>query len=70
MVLQVLQGSVAEEGKAVGIVVAAIDATHPESAIGGFQQDGAQVLNLSLPDLDLDPPTPEVSQLLQAPHLR
>ena len=70
VVLQVLQCSAAEEAETHGIIVAAIDAAHPEGAIHGFQEGRPDVLHLAHPNLDLHVVEEEVSPWLQVPHLQ
>ena len=69
MVPQVLQRSVAEEVEAVGIIVPAIHATHPEHAVARLQEGGFQALHLALPHLHLSVVPEEVAQLAQLLHL-
>jgi len=69
MVPQVLQRSVAEEVEAVGIIVPAVHATHPEHAVARLQEGGFQALHLALPHLHLGVVPEEVAQLAQLLHL-
>ena len=70
VVLEVLQCSAAEEAKTPSIIVAAIDATHPEGAIHGFQEGRLNVLYLAHPHLDLHVAEKEVPAWLQVLHLQ
>ena len=69
MVFEVLRGSAAEEAKSGGVIVAAIDAARPDTAVAGLQEDGVQFLHDALPDLDLGSTEPEFSFLPNARDL-
>lgn len=69
MVPQILQRCVAEEVEPVGVIVPAIHAAHPEHAVAGLQEGGAEPLHLSLPYLHLGVVPEEVAGLSQLLHL-
>ncbi len=69
MVPQVLQRSVAEEVEAVGVIVPAVHAAHPEHAIARLQEGGFQALHSALPHLHLGVVPEEVARLAQFLHL-
>ena len=69
MVPQIFQGCIAEEVESVGIIVPAIDAAHPEHAVAGLQERGAQPFHFALPYFDLCVIPEEVASLAQLLHL-
>ena len=70
VVLEILRGRPAEEGKAARVVVAPVDAVHPEDAAGGLQEGGLDVFHLTHPHLDLHVAEEEVPSRPQVPHLK
>ncbi len=69
MMPQVLQCRVAEKVESVGVIIPAIDTAHPEHAIAGLQEGGAQPFYFALPHLDLGVVPEEVARLTQLLHL-
>ena len=69
MVPQILQRSVAEEVEAVGVIIPAVHAAHPEHAVAGLKEGGFQALHPPLPHLHLGVVPEEVARLAQLLHL-
>lgn len=66
---EVLQGCIAEEVEAIGVIISAIHTAHPEHAIAGLQEGCVQILHFALPHLDLSVVEEEVACLTQLLHL-
>ena len=66
---EVLQRCITEEVESVCVIIAAVDAAHPEHAVAGLQEGGAQALHLALPHLHLGVVPEEVARLAQLLNL-
>lgn len=69
VVSEVLQGRIAEEVEAIGIVISAIHTANPEHAIAWLQEGCAQLLHFALPHLHLGVVEEEVAGLSQLLNL-